>query len=254
MSLFTSKENKNNFNIFNFYRDYKEDSFNIISKVVYQNLELINLINIDKFDNFLNTVKSNYLKSPTYHNEINGVDVSLSVFQYIHFSNGVFNKTNMDKISLLALITAALCHDIGHPGFNNNFHLNSLSEYEVNSNGKSPLEFHHAYLANKIVIESENNIFDSIQTNPDKEVYKKFRKMLIESILSTDMIFHFRINSNIRTRCTSLEIINGSNINLLIPDKGDNAFEIKQEFMNYILHTADISHNSKKFEVSYEWT
>lgn len=70
----------------------------------------------------------------------------------------VVNSKNLmfllKKSSLLtqtaALMLAGLCHDLDHPGFNNNFV--SLSKHPLAQMYKSSmLEYHHYYMAKKII-------------------------------------------------------------------------------------------------------
>ena len=68
---------------------------------------------------------------------MHGIDVCHTIFSFIYFSNDFAKKFKFSNIDILALITAGICHDIGHPGFNNSFHLNTLSSYAVSSNDKS---------------------------------------------------------------------------------------------------------------------
>lgn len=154
------------------------------------------------------------------------------------------------KLDILALMTAGICHDLGHPGFNNNFHINSLSSYAVTYNDKSVLESYHASESTKILLLPENNIL----CNMEKSDFKNFRRHFVESILSTDMMFHTRLNSVIKSKLASNGISKGKNLEKLVPDDEAQAFEVHQDILNFLLHTADISHNSKKFNVSYLWT
>lgn len=230
------------FNIFDFYREKKDSAFITIGKIAYQQLGLNHTINLNKLDSFLSAVKNGYL-NPQYHNEIHGADVGLTLFNYLYYSSSSLKKISFSKVSINALITAGFCHDIGHPGFTNTFHINSISEYSINSNDKSVLETYHAIKSSKILLEPENNILDKYSYSQ----YKKFRKVFIEAILATDMIYHGRTNSNIRSRLVTNQLDD------FIPDKEEDAAEIQQDIINFLMHTADLSHNSKKFDISYCW-
>jgi hypothetical protein len=49
-------------------------------------------------------------------------------------------------IDCLAVLFAALCHDLDHPGVNNAFEASSMSERAVRYNDTSILENYHAAL------------------------------------------------------------------------------------------------------------
>lgn len=235
------------FNIHDFYNEFNSESFSILSLNMFNYLELLSFIQINKFALFIETVKSGYISVP-YHSEKHGVDVAHSVFTYINLAEDFEKTLKINKFDIMTLMVAALCHDIGHPGFNNNFHINSLSSYAITYNDKSVLESFHAAEATRILLRPECNFLDEME----KASFKRFRKYFIEAILSTDMTFHAKINSIVKIKLTNNNIVNGSNIECLVPDD-DKMTENQQDIFNFILHTADISHNSRSFDISYKW-
>ena len=48
------------------------------------------------------------------------------------------------RLDVLALLVAALCHDLDHPGLTNAFQINSMSPLALRYNDESVLEHHHA--------------------------------------------------------------------------------------------------------------
>lgn len=236
------------FNIIKFYENNKSDCFSTIAKVVYQKLDLIGGLNTKKLDNFLDCVKNGYSKAPPYHNEQHGADVGLTIFNFIYYSRN-YSKLKISKLLTTAMVTSAFCHDIGHPGFNNSFHVNSISKFAIESNDKSVLENFHIAQSFKILLNPDNNIIDCYSPSQ----FKKFRKVFIETILATDMMFHARTNSNVRARLVNHGVQNGELLESIIPEKDDEALDVQIEFMNFFVHTADLSHNSKLFEISYIW-
>lgn len=248
ISVDTEKENL--FNIFDFYDKHNELSFEYIARFIYQRLGLFEIINNDKFKGFISSIRCEYKQVP-YHNEKHGIDVCHSVYSFLdnHYIRNIYN---ISKLEVLSIITAALCHDIGHQGFSNNFHINTLSSYAINSNDISVLESYHIKLSTEIILSPNNNILDCLSL----QNFKYFRKIFIEAILSTDMTKHSKLNAVIKSK-----------IDLLI---GDKSFENKIEeiqilsnflkedegkigFLNFLLHTADLSHNSKMFNISEKW-
>jgi hypothetical protein len=67
------------------------------------------------------------------------------------------------------------------------------------------------------------------------------------------MMFHARTNSIVKSRLFNNKIENGNNIDLLVPDNEEEAFEVIQELMNFLLHSADIGHNTRKYDISSIW-
>lgn len=241
---------KKSFNTHLFYKEHKEKNpFLLLTHSIFNIFNLFDsfIENISRFDSFIDKIRSKYNKIP-YHNEKHGIDVCISLFQFIHFAEDFKKKVKISDFEVICLLVSGLCHDIGHPGFNNSFQINSMSSFALTYNDKSVLENYHASESMKILLQPENNFFEGF----DNSYFKKFRKYFIETILSTDMIYHAKINSHIKNKLSTYNIVNGENINLLIPED-ENMYDSHQELFNFLLHLADISHNSKEFDISYEW-
>ncbi|KAA8588463.1 hypothetical protein FQN60_001657, partial [Etheostoma spectabile] len=86
-------------------------------------------------------------------------------------------------------MTAAVCHDLDHPGFNNTYQINARTELSVRYNDISPLENHHCAVAFQILSQPDCNIF----SNFDPEAFKQIRQGTITLILATDMARHGEI-------------------------------------------------------------
>ena len=235
------------FNIFKYFSKYNEDSFEILVRYMLKGLDLYPLINLNKLSSFSKGISKGYEITPKYHNHIHGVDVGHTLYSFILFSNNFEEKFKFSKLDILSLIIGAFCHDLGHPGFNNSFHINSLSTFAIKYNDKSVLENFHASEATRIMLLPENNIIDCLE----KESFKLFRKHFIEAILATDMTLHVKTNSIIKAKLNSLEIKEGRNVEKMVNES--DKFDSHQELLNFFLHTADIAHNSKKFEISFNW-
>jgi cAMP-specific phosphodiesterase 4 len=90
----------------------------------------------------------------------------------------------------MSLTIAAACHDVDHPGLNNLYLVESRHPLSIRYNDASVLENHHVATTFEIMTKEENkyNIFDKL----DKDQFKKVRKIIIDSILATDMSNHFK--------------------------------------------------------------
>mmetsp|Transcript_11433 Transcript_11433/g.7953 ORF Transcript_11433/g.7953 Transcript_11433/m.7953 type:complete len:91 (+) Transcript_11433:508-780(+) len=81
---------------------------------------------------------------------------------------------------------AAICHDFGHDGFTNPFHVNDISHRSIRYNEKSVQENFHSAEALFILHKPKFNFLE----NYDRDDYKVFRQRFIGCILATDMANH----------------------------------------------------------------
>ena len=253
---------------FEFMRSITDKDFNIfeLKKLVgYQNVlplichfifKILGLIDskiilVKKLIPFLTNVSDNYLESTLYHNSLHGADVCHSLFIYIINSNleEICETTVLD---ILGLVVSAAGHDLGHPGYNNNFHINSCSELALNYNDISCLENFHASTLFRILRKEENNIFENMNSNN----YKQIRKRMVNQILSTDMVNHAMVLSSVKAKISSWESDNNSQENkkfIFLSGVEKSKFDEQQIMFNYLIHTADLGHNTQKFEISKQW-
>ena len=214
----------------------------LIGKIIFHFFSLNEkIININKLDNFLQTISKNYNQNVLYHNSIHAADVTQNIAFFINNSN--FEEkiyTNINDI--LSLLTASLGHDLGHPGLNTNYLINSYDEKTLIYNDISPLENYHSSLLFKIIRKDSCNIFDKFSDFD----FRTLRKRIICEILSTDMKIHSKVLSVIKSK-----LINPNKI--LISKDSKNIFEEQQSIFNFIVHCADISHNAKSFNISLKW-
>ena len=102
----------------------------------------------------------------------------------------------LSKRDLCVLLTACICHDLDHPGYNNTYQINARTNLAVRwalrdmftslmtkeeywschtliilrYNDMSPLENHHCAIAFKILSSPECNIFTNLSPEEFKEV------------------------------------------------------------------------------------
>ena len=96
------------------------------------------------------------------------------------------------------------------------------------------------------------NIFEKLE-NID---YKNLRKRIIEAVLATDMANHSKLVAIITSR---LYYHNKDNKQLslsqiLDENKDINKFEIQQDYINFIVHSIDIGHAAKPFNLEMKWS
>ena len=97
----------------------------------------------ETFANFISAVGSRYKANP-YHNWNHGVHVLLSSWLLVREERRRSRVDNRNEAlsdhHLLALLVAAVAHDVDHPGVNNAFMINSNQPLALRYNDQSVLE------------------------------------------------------------------------------------------------------------------
>ena len=209
------------------------------------------IISTKKLIPFLTNVSEGYLESTLYHNSLHGADVCHSLFIYILNSN-LEEICETSVLDLLGLVVSATGHDLGHPGYNNNFHVNSNSELALTYNDISCLENFHTSTLFRILRKDENNIFENMDVND----YKQIRKRMVNQILATDMINHAMVLSCVNAKISEWKINNNSKEKkkfVFLSGVEKTKFDEQQMMLNYLIHAADLGHNTQKFDISIHW-
>ena len=218
-------------------------------RIILENLGLIDeeILNIQKLDSFLVSVAKQYKKETLYHNSLHGTDVTQSCYIFFSHTNAEkIAKTNV--LDLLSIFISSLGHDIGHPGLTNTFHINDSTEMAITYNDISVLENFHASTLFKIIRKTETNIFDKLTTID----YKIIRKRMIAEILATDMANHSKTTSLIKSKISLSE--NGKDFKLnLLSGNEQTKNEEQQCLLDFIIHLADLAHNTRLFNISLKW-
>jgi hypothetical protein len=120
----------------------------------------------------------------TYHNYKHGVDVMHTVYRLIMVPG---LSQAFSTLEMFASLIAALAHDVGHPGVNNLYLVKSRNELALRHNDRSPLENMHCSVLYEIVSKDKTNVFSGLKDQQWRDV----RKIILTSILGTDMSHHF---------------------------------------------------------------
>ena len=226
------------FNIFEFEKNVgKENTLPLIGKYIYNYFNFGDIINQSKYINWCKKITEGYNRNNPYHTDLHAADITHTT--YIYFKVGLINDIiKIDSLSVCALFLSCLCHDYKHPGINNNYLIETNNPIALNFNDISVLENMHISETFKLIHSNEEcNIFDKFEKNN----YKKIRKQMISCVLNTDMSLHKE----------SLDFMNkflNNNDN-----KNINIEQYNQDFMNLIIHSADISNPTKSFDIYYKW-
>ncbi|XP_033641330.1 high affinity cGMP-specific 3',5'-cyclic phosphodiesterase 9A-like [Asterias rubens] len=200
---------------------------------MYHELGLVEEFSIDTLvlKRFLLCVQENYRRNP-FHNFRHCFCVTQMMYGMIHLCD---LGSTLSRMELGILLTAALCHDLDHPGYNNTYQINARTDLAIRYNDISPLENHHCAVAFKIISNPECNIF----ANVDQDKFKTIRQGVIMLILATDMARHSEILDQFKKYVK-------------------NGFEISnEEHLNYLkmllIKCCDISNEVRPIEVSEPW-
>jgi hypothetical protein len=184
---------------------------------------------------FVRALQKHYYDNP-YHNFQHAFDVAQMCLLFLTKSE---LREYLTKNDILALLTAALCHDLCHPALNNTYQVNAQTELALIYNDNSVLENYHASQAFKLLKEPRNNILVGLNQAENKEM----RKSIISAILATDMTVMFQLFSHIllqkcsqKSRKKNFEI-----------DKFIDAFRT-----NFEIHNAYGRKNSRGHQKSFQ--
>uniref|UniRef100_A0A8D3BL10 Phosphodiesterase n=1 Tax=Scophthalmus maximus TaxID=52904 RepID=A0A8D3BL10_SCOMX len=204
--------------------------------VLYEILTRYDLINrfkvpVPALMLFVESLEVGYRKYKNpYHNLMHAADVT----QTIHF---LILKTGMvhwlTELEIFAIIFAAAIHDYEHTGTTNNFHIQTRSDTAMLYNDRAVLENHHISAAYRLLQDDdEKNIF----SNLNKDDWRELRALVVEMVLATDMSCHFQQIKGMKSLLQQPEAID------------------KPKALSLLLHTADISHPAKCWNLHHLWT
>ena len=82
---------------------------------------------------FLERISLIYDKKIEYHNDLHGTDVMQMAYHLLK-TCGLEQTLKLKEIDSLSFLMAAVCHDLGHDGFTNSYHVNTVSGRAINGN------------------------------------------------------------------------------------------------------------------------
>ena len=188
-----------------------------------------NKINVINFKNFIIDVYENY-NNVMYHNFYHATHILNTTYVLINECE-LFGKVNNDI--LFSMLIGALVHDIGHPGHNNLFEINTCSELACKYNDLSVLEQYHCNIAFELI--KKNNLFEYFT----HDEFIICRKNIIGCILGTDLANHKNLIEILKLKNT-----NGFNMELL---------EDQYIISEILVHAADISNPIHENSLCKQW-
>ncbi|XP_059822221.1 high affinity cGMP-specific 3',5'-cyclic phosphodiesterase 9A isoform X2 [Hypanus sabinus] len=176
---------------------------------MYHSLGLVKDFSIDPITlkRWLLCVHENYRNNP-FHNFRHCFCVTQMMYSIIELCQ---LQEKLTQVDILTLMSAAVCHDLDHPGYNNTYQINARTELAVRYNDISPLENHHCAVAFQIFSQPECNIFN----NMDPEIAKQIRQGIITLILATDMARHGEILDSFKQKIDNFDFTNKDDVTCL---------------------------------------
>mmetsp|Transcript_62891 Transcript_62891/g.183922 ORF Transcript_62891/g.183922 Transcript_62891/m.183922 type:complete len:872 (+) Transcript_62891:217-2832(+) len=186
---------------------------------------------------FINTVESKYHANP-FHNFAHAVDVQYTVYRYMSLIEA---DAFLSDSTIFWLLIAAIAHDVGHLGVNNQYLVETSHDLALRYNDRSPLENLHCSKLFHILSDPEANVFAEIE----KSEFKDIRRGIIQAILHTDVVKHNEMNKE-------LSLLYQMHSNAFDNDK-EQGLEVlgehSQMIANALLHAADIGNPMKPWEL-----
>ncbi|EGR33315.1 hypothetical protein IMG5_056380, partial [Ichthyophthirius multifiliis] len=189
------------------------------------------------FQKFLLELQQKYdQQNNPFHNFQHAIAVSQAIY---YFLNQKLFEQYLDFLDEFTLLFSALGHDVAHTGRTNTFEVAIQSKLAIKHNDESVLENHHASTLFKLLI--QNNFLKNISVNEQKTI----RKYCISNILSTDMKKHKEITQQFEIKLTYKKKEKVK----LIESEND-----KKLMCGFIVHVADLTGPTKKFELAKQWS
>ncbi|KRY21864.1 putative 3',5'-cyclic phosphodiesterase pde-4 [Trichinella patagoniensis] len=215
-------------------------SLTTITFTILKNRGLLKAFNIRpaRLLTYLLHLEDHYRKN-SYHNSLHAADVTQTVHVMLSTPSLESVFTDLEK---LAVIFAAAIHDVDHPGLTNQFLVNSGSELAIMYNDESVLEQHHLAVAFKLLQETDCDIL----TGFSKKHRQLFRRIVIDTVLATDMSKHMSLLADLKTMVETKKV-SGPGVPSL--EKYSDRIQVLQN----MIHIADLSNPAKPITLYQQW-
>jgi len=210
-----------------------------------QDLNLVEKLNLSSrhVQNWLSLIEEHYHFNP-YHNATHVADVTQTTHYFLQSAGLAQLLTPVQQYSLLL---AAVAHDVGHPGVNNGYLVNSRHPLATVYNDSSPLENMHAALAFDLAARPGCDPLHGL-TGPQRKVA---RGDIIHCILGTDNAQHFSNLKLLRDALSSAREEAADDEETLAEEFVGNSAQL---VMQQVLHAADVSNPAKPWDVYMGFT
>ena len=118
----------------------------------------------------------------------------------------------LTDLDVLSVAVASICHDYGHDGFNNAYHVSAITERAIRYSDQSVQENFHIAESFLILNNKKYNFLAAYS----RDDFKTFRKRVIGIILATDMARHVSDLANFTSLMEQKGISVGKNQEMII--------------------------------------
>jgi len=174
-------------------------------------------------------VRSQYRNVP-FHN-FQHVYTVLQMCYLILTESATVQAAVATPVARFTLLMAALCHDMNHPGNNNDYEIKSSSDLALRYNDVSVLENHHCSTMFKTM--KRHNLRSHIEAGGGN--WKEFRKIAVRAIFCTDMSRHKDLLQQVYEGLKEPEAL------------------LVEDWVAYIVHTADLGNLTLDWGVAVMW-
>ena len=219
------------------------DDFSVSSEVLeehaYNMLDMCGVIKQwhappDRLKLFIKRVSDAYLDNP-YHCWAHGFMVMRTTCIVVRDCPYI----ELSTYELGSICIAAMCHDLAHPGKNNAFESKINSPLAIRYNDKSIYENMHAATTFEILSDPAADVFLTLTT----EKRAQMRKMMIQSILMTDMASHFELAKKLEAKVADDQVAFSKDVP-----------EDKQLLLDLIVHSCDIGGMTLPVPIALKWS
>eukprot|EP00891_Asterochloris_glomerata_P008654 jgi/Astpho2/8654/e_gw1.00126.42.1_t len=180
---------------------------------------------------FFAAVEQTYESRNAYHNSTHAADVTQGAVLMLRAGNAA----NFSKLEVFSLIVAAAVHDLAHPGFTNDFLINTRHPNAIIYNDRSVNENFHVSCAFRLAQLPETNIFEGLS----RQEFVQVRRLVVNAVLSTDMTQHFKlVEAFTKQQAVQPELAQWDDVDLIL---------------QMVLHAADLSNPCRQLQHSIHW-
>ncbi|RDW78432.1 phosphodiesterase [Coleophoma crateriformis] len=213
-------------------------------------------ISAENLTGFLVASRSAYNAFVPYHNFRHVVDVLQAVFHFLvqigslpcyPISDNRPSRVPQSPLAALVrpfdaltLLITAIGHDVGHPGVNNAFLVTLNAPLAQLYNDRSVLESFHCAAYSQILRRHWPAAFQGVE----------MRKLMIDSILATDMQLHFDYMKKLGYLQEKLHANNGSTDGW----NGRILDDQRTLLCSLLIKCADISNVARRYNIAEKWT
>jgi len=232
--------NEWDFSIFDLCAETEGTPLAVVSVMIFHTHYIFRDWNFNeaKFFNFAKAIDRGYNKLP-YHNSQHAGDVMQATHYWIYKAEQLYKRGELkmrlyEKMDTLALLFSAMVHDYRHPGFTNQYLIETGHELAIRYNDQSVLENMHVAEAFKLLRDENNNFIANLR----RKDQTRFRELVIDTVFKTDMKFHQHVVYDL-SKCVEGKVM------------GE---EYRQIIRRCTVHLADISHPTRKNEMHVQWS